>query len=241
VSRPLDVVAALTRVSRELQTPQTLEARLHTLVTVARDSTPAVDHAGVVVRERVGAERLVAASDDLVRKLLALEDGVDAAPGRAVLETDPIVRVESGTEESRWDEYLRQARPLGLTAQIGVRFEVDDQTVGALHLYSTSSDLLDDETLQMADLFAAHAGLALGHARRIENLDAALQSRTVIGLALGMVMQRLEIDQDTAFAYLTRISATTETKLRDVAAAMVEQHQERLLTRDGGPSDPVDA
>lgn len=241
MSRPLDVVAALTRVSRELQTPQTLEARLHTLVTVARDSTPAVDHVGVVVRERAGVDRLVAATDDLVGRLLALEDGAAAAPGRAVLETDPVVRLEPGDAEPRWSDYLARTRPLGLTAQIAVRFEVDDQIVGALHLYSTSSAVPDDETVQMADLFAAHAGLALGHARRIENLDAALQSRTVIGLALGMVMQRLDLDQDTAFAYLTRISATTETKLRDVATAMVEQHQERLLTRDGGPSDPVDA
>ena len=241
MSRPLDVVAALTRVSRELQTPQTLEARLHTLVTVARDSTPAIDHAGVVVRERAGAERLVAATDDLVGRLLALEEAAGTAPGRAVLEADPVVRVAHGEDEARWSDYLRQARGLGLCAQISVRFEVDEQTVGALHLYSTTSDVIDDETAQMADLFAAHAGLAVGHARRIANLDAALQSRTVIGLALGMVMQRLDLDQDTAFAYLTRISATTETKLRDVAAAMVEQHQERLLTRGGGPSDPVDA
>jgi hypothetical protein len=50
-------------------------------------------------------------------------------------------------------------------------------------------------------------------------------------------MERLGIDEDRAFAYLTRISATTETKLRDVAASVVDE----LQSRHGEPARRAEA
>ena len=44
-------------------------------------------------------------------------------------------------------------------------------------------------------------------------MSAALQSRTVIGQAEGILMERLGVDSDQALAYLKRISSHTNTKL----------------------------
>lgn len=73
----------------------------------------------------------------------------------------------------------------------------------------------------MAELFAAHASIALGRSRREEQLNAALFTCKVIGQATGILMERHELDEDGAFAYLTRVSSHTNVKLREVAREIV--------------------
>jgi len=104
-----------------------------------------------------------------------------------------------------------------------MRLYLDEQSRGGLNLYSTTSDTIDAETEFLAELFASHAALAMGRLRIEENLSAALASRTTIGMALGVVMERYGMDRDRAFAYLTRIASTSERKLRDVAQHLVEE------------------
>jgi GAF domain-containing protein len=228
VPGPIDVAAALAQATRDLNAPQDLDETLHTIVTVARDSMAEIDHAGISLARRGGPVVTRAATDQLVLDLDRLQYEVGDGPCLHAINADTVVRVEDARHEQRWPGFIPQAVRLGLRSQLGVRLHADDQVLGALNLYSMSSDTISDETEQMAELFAAHVALALGHARRIENLSAALESRRVIGLALGLVMQRLELDEDTAFAYLTRVSATTETKLRDVAASIVTEHHARV-------------
>jgi AmiR/NasT family two-component response regulator len=75
----------------------------------------------------------------------------------------------------------------------------------------------------LAELFAAHAALALGFVRRNEELNTALAARKTIGQATGILMERYGITQDQAFGFLRRESSTTNTKLRDIAAEIVQQ------------------
>ena len=56
-------------------------------------------------------------------------------------------------------------------------------------------------------------------------MSAALQSRTVIGQAEGILMERLGVDSDQALAYLKRISSHTNTKLVQVAGDIVRTRQ----------------
>jgi AmiR/NasT family two-component response regulator len=72
-----------------------------------------------------------------------------------------------------------------------------------------------------AELFAVHASIALGHAQQEHQLNQALSSRKVIGQAVGILMERYQIDQDRAFHFLMRVSSTSNIKLRDVAHELV--------------------
>src|SRR6478735_10562332 len=110
----------------------------------------------------------------------------------------------------------------GLRSQIGMRLYTERETLGGLNMYSTSSDTIDADVLHMAELFAAHASLALGHARREEQLSTALLTRKVIGQAIGILMERHGLDEDGAFAYLTRVSSHSNVKLRTVAQEIVD-------------------
>ena len=98
-------------------------------------------------------------------------------------------------------------------------------------MYSTSSDTIDPDAVHMAELFAAHAALALGHARREEQLSAALATRKVIGQAIGILMERHALKEDAAFVYLTRVSSHTNVKLRTVAQEIVDLRNDES-TRD---------
>ena len=79
----------------------------------------------------------------------------------------------------------------------------------------------------MAELFAAHVSLALGHARREEQLTTALTTRKVIGQAIGILMERHDLDEDGAFAYLVRLSSHSNIKVRSVAQEIVAMRNDR--------------
>ena len=49
----------------------------------------------------------------------------------------------------------------------------------------------------------------------------ALDSRTLIGQAVGMIMERYDLDADRAFGVLRRVSQNSNRKLRDVAHELV--------------------
>lgn len=130
-------------------------------------------------------------------------------------------------ERNRWPRFIPRAVELGLRSQIGLRLYVENQTLGGLNLYSTATDTINPEVLATAELFAAHAALALGKAQREDNLHSALFTRKVIGQAIGLIMERYEFDEDQAFLYLARVSQHSNHKLRDVAAELVQQATER--------------
>ena len=61
--------------------------------------------------------------------------------------------------------------------------------------------------------------------RKVEQLQEALERRTAIGQALGMLMERYQIDQDEAFAFLVRCSSHQNRKLYDIAVELVETRE----------------
>jgi AmiR/NasT family two-component response regulator len=79
-----------------------------------------------------------------------------------------------------------------------------------------------------------------GHAERdrlllraraeIEELREALRSNRTIGMAVGIVMERCDLDADASLAFLKRVSSQQNRKLRDLAAELVET---RHLPADG--------
>ena len=78
----------------------------------------------------------------------------------------------------------------GLRSQLGIALYQDAETLGGLNMYSINSDTIDPQTQHMAELFAAHAAIALGHAQHADHLHTGLISRQVIGQAVGIIMER---------------------------------------------------
>jgi AmiR/NasT family two-component response regulator len=71
--------------------------------------------------------------------------------------------------------------------------------------------------------------------RKVETLQEALETRTVIGQAQGILMERLGLSAEEAFGYLRRRSNTDNVKLRDLAAEIVRTRC--LLPEENGYPD----
>lgn len=112
------------------------------------------------------------------------------------IRAEPVTIVNDLRHEQRWPHYVPRALDFGLRAQMGLRLFADGQTLGGLNLYSTEGESIDPEVRQVAELLAAHAALALGRTRREEGLSSALTNRKVIGQAIGIVMERYQMDED---------------------------------------------
>ena len=87
---------------------------------------------------------------------------------------------------------------------------------GALNLYSTQTGAFEDVE-SLSALFAHQAGMAIAYAHQIGTLHEAVQTRTVIGQAVGIVMERYNLNDERAFAFLKRLSSHRNVKLRVVA------------------------
>ena len=72
---------------------------------------------------------------------------------------------------------------------------------------------------------AAQISVALAAQREIQQRSVAMTNRTVIGQAEGILMERLGIDADRAFAYLRRMSQTENRKLVTICNEIVELRQ----------------
>jgi AmiR/NasT family two-component response regulator len=55
----------------------------------------------------------------------------------------------------------------------------------------------------------------------IQGLNEALRSRTRIGQAVGIIMERNKLSEEQAFAFLTRLSQHGNIKLRRIADELV--------------------
>jgi hypothetical protein len=86
---------------------------------------------------------------------------------------------------------------------------VSDQDVMARlqALIATSTPLAGDGVSE--ELQAAQA--------KIAQLEIAVEHRTVIGQAVGILIERYHVDADTAFDALTRVSSQTNRKVLEIA------------------------
>jgi len=226
------VAAALAQAAESINETHTLQDTLNAIVEATRTSLPQFAHVSVSVKNSSGTFETRAGTDQLVFDLDALQYDLGEGPCVQAIEHEPIVVVEHLRHEQRWPGYIRGAIAKGVRSQVGVRLFTKGSHVGGLNLYSTESDEVDEDCAETARLFATHAGIMLGLAEHADQLSQALQSRKIIGQAIGIVMERYGMDPDRAFQFLVRVSSTSNIKLRHVAAELVSSSIDRY--RDNG-------
>jgi GAF domain-containing protein len=218
-----DYAAAIASAARTMSQSRSQQEALQTIVEVARDSIPGFDSIGITTVDKGGNANTRAKVGDLVDALDRLQYGLGEGPCVETLHGAEVVSAPMIRDDQRWPRYVPQAVAQGLRSQLAVRLFLDDKgTIGGLNLYSSMSDDIDPEAVSTAGLFAAHAAIAFGFVSEIEGLNQALQSRKVIGQALGILMERYEIGEDAAFAFLVRASSHGNIKLRDIAQELVD-------------------
>ncbi|MEP6666345.1 MAG: GAF and ANTAR domain-containing protein [Nocardioidaceae bacterium] len=195
---------------------------LSMLTASALETIPGVDHVSITVRERRGRLSTLAPTDLLAVAIDDLQYELREGPCyEAALEGEGVLLATDLAHDQRWPAYGPRAAALGVGSQMGLSLVADGGSRAVLNLYSERVGGFDDDR-EMAELFASHAALVLGYARTVKDLDEAINSRTVIGQAIGILMERYDLDEDRAFGFLTRVSQTSNVKLRQVARELVE-------------------
>lgn len=228
---PSDVTAALAEAARTINSKQSLDETLDVIAQAASDTVPGFEHVGISISHKDGRIETMAGTDQLVWDLDDVQYSLREGPCVDAIRGEPVVRVERIRHEQRWPNYVPKAAKAGLQAQLALRLSTEEDTLGGINMYSTSSEEISDDAVQVAELFATHAAIALGRARHEHQLGEAISTRKVIGQAIGIIMERYQIDEDRAFHFLARASSTSHVKLRDVAHDVVESLNERLSAK----------
>jgi GAF domain-containing protein len=128
--------------------------------------------------------------------------------------------------DSRFPKYSRVAVATGIRAQAGLRLYDAPKSHGALNLYSRTVGAFEDFT-SLSQLFAHQAATAIAYAQEIDDLQQAIHTRGTIGQAVGIVMERYQLNDERAFAFLTRLSQDHNIKLRRVSEELVKELDQR--------------
>lgn len=217
-------LAAVATAARAAGRQHDLDHTLQLIAESARQSVPGFDHVGISLIDAHGRIETRAATDSLVWELDRLQYARSEGPCVSAMREQPVVVVPDAPHDQRWPNYMPSAVKLGLRAQLAVRLFLEDSgSMGGLNLYSTTREDIHPDAENIADLFAAHAAVALDKSREVEHLNQALRSRKVIGQAIGIAMERYGLDEDAAFSYLLRASSHSNVKLRTIAEQLVDE------------------
>jgi len=215
---------SIAEAARTLNQPRSLDETLQTIVEVACNSVPGFDQVGIAtLHKKKDRVKTRAFTGDLVLRLDEIQYGLREGPCSAALQGTEAVSVSSLRVEHRWPRYVPQARAVGVRSQMAVKLHLDQYALGGINFYSTICDDVSHDAQALARLFASHAAIALGHAHERENLNQALQTRKVIGEAIGILMERHTMNEDRAFDFLVRASSHTNIKVRDIAQELVDE------------------
>jgi GAF domain-containing protein len=193
--------------------------------------------AGVAITLRLdGAPFTVGASNDLARDVDLIQYEIGTGPCLHALRHGVGLYVPDLAGDDRWGEYGPKAAARGAASCVSVPVIVDDVPVAVLKVYAGEIDGLSSQQRVLAQTSAPEVaggvGLAKHLARQAHQLDdqtqqlqdrvAAMSTRRVIDLAIGVLMGRLKTDPDTAFGLLRKASQSRNVKLRDIAQELLE-------------------
>jgi phage gp37-like protein len=200
--------------------PGDLDATLSAITRAAVEVLPQVQYSSITMRHRDGTLDSYALTDDLLKGLDERQFELQEGPCYDGT-TDNAFTVSSDLRaDERYPRYGPIAVQAGIRAQAGLRLFENNRTAGGLNLYSHNVGAFDD-IQTVSQLFAHQAAVALSYSIEVKTLREAVQTRTKIGQAVGIVMERYKIPEQQAFAFLTRLSQNRNVKLRIIAEELI--------------------
>ncbi|WP_410790094.1 GAF and ANTAR domain-containing protein [Kribbella sp. C-35] len=178
-------------------------------------------HAGIALSVRGRGFEVPAATDPVVAAIYDFQMTGGKGPLVESMRQHATVLVRDTATDQRWTEWAGRVLELGVRSVLDVPLTTGEGMVGVLGLYSVEVDAFGPDDEAVAHILARHASVAIGSARHVENLAAAVDARKLVGQAMGILMERYDLDGDRAFEVLKRYSQDNNRKLRDVAQDLI--------------------
>ena len=182
-------------------------------------------YAGVALNTRGSRAEIAAVTDAVVADVYDLQLNSQTGPLVTVLRDRTTILIRDTSTDDRWPDWAARVAALGVRSVLDVPLVTgsgNHQTVGVLGLYSPDPDAFGPDEEAIAHILARHASVAVASARHEEMMIQAVDARKLVGQAMGILMERFDVDGDRAFAILKRYSQDTNTKLRDVAQHLID-------------------
>jgi len=181
-------------------------------------------HAGVtLLQDRATRFPPAGPTDTLVRQADELQDVLSEGPcvdaathGRSVLCNDI-------GQDLRWPSWGPRVIRLGFDSILSSALQGGGRRLGALNVYGPAGHRFTAEDVELGRAVAYQASVALRLSEEIEGLRSALDTRTLIGQAQGVLIERYAVDADRAFSILRRFSQDQNTRLVEIARTIVTE------------------
>lgn len=172
----------------------------------------------------------IAGSSDMALWLDQIEQRLGEGPCVEALEVGEPMIVSDAATELRWPKYCRTLTDEGYRSAMGIPLELGVDADAVLDFFASPANQFTPETVADAQIFSDMAGRALRLAVRIttaerlaDDLRSALESRTVIDLACGMIMAQNRCSQSQAMEILKKASSDRNRKLHEVAEKIIQR------------------
>jgi len=159
-----------------------------------------------------------------------IEQSLGDGPCIEALESGVPVLLGDVSSDPRWPEYRSALSAAGIGGSLGIPMKLEDDAGAVLDYFAPVSGLFDEQAVADGVRFADMAGKALRLAVRIaaadqraENMKAAMDTRTAIDLACGIIMAENKCTKDRAFEILRSASNTRNQKLNELAESLVNR------------------
>jgi GAF domain-containing protein len=225
MSEMSDFNERLAAIARELVGEPDMQATLQRVVEAAAHNLDGEVWASVSMVQRHREVQTPAVTDDRAERADRLQYEMEQGPCLDAIWERETFGIDDMTTDERYPRWARAvAEETGIRSSLSLQLftDAEQESLGALNLYSPQPNAFDEETRGEALAFAAQAAVALRSAQTEEHLRSAMATRTLIGQAQGILMERLKITPDQAFAVLSRMSQQSNVKLREVARRLVE-------------------
>lgn len=228
VERTLDPEAALDRLGRIRLSDHSMRTLLGEVATLAKLTLPGDLETSVTLLTGDRPSTAVF-TGELSRNLDETQYGGDDGPCLHAARHGEPVEIQDMRSDGRWPGFAESAVRHGCLSSLSLPLPVHEGVSGALNIYAREPQRHDQAGVERAQRFAGYAAVAAGNMLvyesaldRARNLEAALDSRAVIDQAKGILIERFRFTPDQAFQALAAASMENNTKLRDVAAGVVD-------------------
>lgn len=222
-----DDLAALRPLAELVLGDSTFAETLDRVNDLALTVVTGADMVGITVVSE-GRARTAVFSDPTAHEIDQAQYDSGEGPCLEAFETQRVTTIESTTEPGKWPEFRRVAAEHGVLSTFSVPLAVGENRLGAMNFYARRERAFDDDAVAGAYTFARQAAVVLGNAQSFylaqdlnERLADAMEARSVIEQAKGILMGSQGCDADTAFELLVQASQRENTKLRDIAQRIV--------------------
>jgi len=206
-----------------------LQETLELIATVSCRAVEGCETTGITLTV-TGKPRTVAHCGDHALVLDDAQYSDGTGPCLVAARDDSFVYVERIADRlSAWPSFVRAAEEIGIRSSLSMPLIVDGVSVGAMNMYGSKEAAFSDEVQDFAAVFAREAALAAHNAAAywearslVTNLQAALESRDLIGQAKGVLAAVLRITPDDAFELMRQSSQQQNMKLTKVADYVVQ-------------------